>query len=147
MELVIIESPYAGRDDTETEVNVEYARACVRDCLNRDESPYASHLLLTQPGVLDDRIPAERTRGIEAGFAFRMVVQKTKVYVDRGLSTGMMLGIKLARSLNHEIQFRSLYGNEALVRKTFAMSVEGLPAQETWTDRAVPFTLPQDPQA
>lgn len=147
MELVIIESPYAGRDDTETQVNVEYARACVRDCLTRNESPYASHLLLTQPGVLDDKIPEERTRGIEAGFAFRLVVKNTKVYVDRGLSTGMMLGIKLARSFGHDVQFRSLYGNDALVQKTFQMSLEDMPVQETWSDRMVPFTLPQDPQA
>ena len=35
MPLVIIESPFAGDVDT----NVKYARACMRDSLNRGESP------------------------------------------------------------------------------------------------------------
>ena len=54
MERVIIESPFAGDVDR----NLRYARAAMRDCLLRGESPYASHLLYTQPGVLNDDIPA-----------------------------------------------------------------------------------------
>ena len=50
MKLVIIESPYAG----DIEKNVAYARDCVRDSLMRGEAPYASHLLYTQPNILDD---------------------------------------------------------------------------------------------
>lgn len=69
MELVIIESPYAGtRDDIES--NVEYARAAMHDCLTRGEAPYASHLLYTQPGVLRDEVPEERRLGIEAGIPY-----------------------------------------------------------------------------
>ena len=41
-----------------------YARACVADCLRRGEAPIASHLLYTQPGVLDDDVPEERAQGI-----------------------------------------------------------------------------------
>ena len=48
--IVIIESPFAGDVDK----NIEYARKCVRDSLNRGEAPSASHLLYTQPGILDD---------------------------------------------------------------------------------------------
>ena len=47
---VILESPYAG----DVETNLRNARAAMRDCLLRGEAPYASHLLYTQPGVLDD---------------------------------------------------------------------------------------------
>lgn len=55
MRMVIVESPYAG----DIERNVAYARACIADCLKRGEAPFASHLLYTQPGVLDDGVPAE----------------------------------------------------------------------------------------
>ena len=53
--LVLLESPYAG----DIEANLSYARACMRDCFERGEAPFASHLLYTQMGVLDDTIPAE----------------------------------------------------------------------------------------
>ena len=62
MRRVIIESPYAG----DVDVNVAYARRAMRDALQRGESPIASYLLLTHPGVLDDAIPDERRRGIVA---------------------------------------------------------------------------------
>ena len=43
--LTVIESPYAG----DVEGNLTYLRACLKDCVERGESPYASHGLLTQP--------------------------------------------------------------------------------------------------
>jgi len=62
---VILESPFKGgrvqagpRQIYLSETtNVEYMRACMHDCLvNHRESPYASHGLYTQPGVLRDSI-------------------------------------------------------------------------------------------
>ena len=47
--------------------NIDYARACVADCLRRGDSAIASHLLYTQPGVLRDDVPGERELGIAAG--------------------------------------------------------------------------------
>jgi len=86
---VIIESPYAG----DVKENLRYLRACMRDCIMRGESPYASHALLTQVGVLDDNVPKERGLGIEAGFAWRQAAGKTVVYTGRGTSGGMGIGI------------------------------------------------------
>lgn len=79
MKLVILESPYApkgrygpldqsGPFDRELEENIRYARSCMRDCLQRGEAPFASHLLYAQEGVLDDTKPDERKLGINAGF-------------------------------------------------------------------------------
>lgn len=85
MSLVIIESPYAG----EIEANLAYARAAMRDSIMRGEHPIASHLLYTQPGILDDNDPDERSRGIAAGLAWRKVADKAVFYVDRGWSGGM----------------------------------------------------------
>jgi hypothetical protein len=60
--LVALETPYAG----DIEKNLRYARKCMHDCFKRGEAAYASHLLYTQPGVLDDNIPEERRLGMEA---------------------------------------------------------------------------------
>lgn len=106
MPVVIIESPYAG----DVKANEEYCRKAMKDCLLRGEAPYASHLLYTQEGVLDDTIPEERNLGIGAGFAFRNKADKTVVYYDRGISTGMKYGIRNARKHNIPIEFRSLEG-------------------------------------
>jgi len=62
--LVVIESPYAGKTFEEVRRNVKFARACVRDSLLRSEIPFASHLLYTQPGILNDDNPDERELGI-----------------------------------------------------------------------------------
>jgi len=86
--LVILESPYAG----DVKKNLEYARACMRDCFMRDE------------------IPVERALGIAAGFVWRKFADKTVVYTDLGITPGMRKGINNARELGQEIELRSLYG-------------------------------------
>lgn len=110
MALVIIESPYKGKTYADLEGNIAYARAAVRDSLLKGESPLASHLLYTQQGILDDRIPAEREHGINAGLEWSMVSNYTVVYVDKGISSGMNYGI--ARALNNglPVYFRTLLG-------------------------------------
>lgn len=85
MRLVIIESPYAG----DVERNVAYARACMADSLSRGEAPIASHLLYTQPGILDDSKPDERALGIAAGLAWKRVADDHVFYLDLGWSRGM----------------------------------------------------------
>ncbi|HHH30698.1 MAG TPA: hypothetical protein ENK57_20470 [Polyangiaceae bacterium] len=105
--IVVIESPFAGINDFEIERNARYLRAAIRDCLLRDEAPYASHAIYTLPGVLDDNIPAERELGIEAGFVFRYVASCTVVYQDLGISHGMQRGIDHAIAL-HPIDYRRI---------------------------------------
>jgi len=105
MERVVVESPYAG----DVEENVEYAILACIDCLNRGESPYASHLFFTQ--FLDDTNPGERKAGIEAGFAWGDVASKTVVYADNGVSDGMKAGITRARQAGQEIEYRLIYAN------------------------------------
>jgi hypothetical protein len=106
VKLVIVESPYAG----DVEKNVEYARACMRDCLLRGEAPYASHLLYTQPGVFRDKVPAEREHGIQAGFAWREKAELTVVYTDLGISQGMEYGIQHAKEYGFPYEIRTLGG-------------------------------------
>ena len=103
---VILESPYAGDRAT----NERYARAAMRDCLERGDSPYASHMLLTQPGISDDDVPDERRIGIDAGFLWHEVAHATVVYTDLGVSRGMNEGIANAHRLGQPVEFRTLKG-------------------------------------
>ena len=89
MKRVLVESPYAG----DVYANVRYARRCILDCLRRGEAPFASHLLYTQDGVLDDLEPEERRLGMEAGFAWGAAAELIAVYVDRSVSRGMLAGV------------------------------------------------------
>ncbi|MEK7498337.1 MAG: hypothetical protein AAB611_00550 [Patescibacteria group bacterium] len=116
MRPVILESPYKGNNYETTEENIRFARLCMHDCLLRGEAPFASHLLYTQEGVLDDKIPKERTLGIEAGFAWKDVADATVVYVNRGISKGMHLGIRRTIVRGQPIEYRSLPAYEKLAQ-------------------------------
>jgi len=107
MRAVIVESPFAG-NFIQRWLNRRYARACLRDCLNRGEAPFASHLLYTQPGVLRDSDPIERTHGIAAGLSWGERADATVVYQDRGISAGMRAGIAAAEQRQRPVEYRSL---------------------------------------
>lgn len=105
MRLVIIESPYAG----DIERNTEYARKCVRDSLLRGEAPIASHLLYTQPGILKEEIPLERQHGIAAGLSWAKCAGLMAVYIDYGISRGMAAAMALAEELALEVEERKIF--------------------------------------
>lgn len=98
---VIVESPFAGGFS-----NVKYAREAVRDCLNRGESPFASHLLYAQKGLLNDQLPDERRKGIDAAVGWLEVADHVAVYMDLGVSPGMVVGIVRAAKLGKPIRLR-----------------------------------------
>lgn len=104
MKLVVIESPYAGA----IEANTEYARRAMRDSLDRGEAPTASHLLYTQPGVLDEGIAGERALGIAAGFAWWQVAELVAFYVDRGWSPGMIAAYNRALTAGTPTEIRTI---------------------------------------
>ena len=108
MRLVIVESPYAGTTDAEINTHLEYARACLADCFERGEAPFASHLIYTQVGILDDRVADQRLRGINAGLAWGRMADLTVVYTDFGISAGMRKGIADAQARNRPIAYRQL---------------------------------------
>ena len=101
---VLLESPYAGN----IEQNLRYVRACMRDCLYRNEAPFASHALYTQPGVLDDKNKEERSMGISAGLDWGDMADKTVVYTDLGISQGMHYGIDRAHDIGRPVEYRTL---------------------------------------
>jgi hypothetical protein len=105
MRRVVVESPYAG----DVQRNVAYARAALADSLRRGEAPLASHLLYTQPGILDDLIPEERARGIEAGLVWADLADASVFYIDHGWSSGMLAALERAHSHGASVEIRRLY--------------------------------------
>lgn len=103
--LCILETPFAG----DVSGNVEYAQKCMHDMLIRKEAPYASHLLYTQPNVLDDSIQEERDLGIYAGFAWKHLPEvHTVFYIDKGMSSGMKLAEDYCLKHNMSVEYRTL---------------------------------------
>ncbi len=105
---VIIESPFAGKTKEENEKNIKYARLCLHDCFKRGEAPFASHLLYTQAGILNDNNPEERRLGIQAGFVWGECAEATIVYIDLGISDGMQKGIIEAKNKSRSVEYRRL---------------------------------------
>lgn len=106
-EFVIIESPYAGTP-AEISKNEHYARSAIVDCLIRGEIPIASHLLYTQPGILDDTQSAQRRLGIEAGLITGKICTKSVCYIDMGITKGMEEGLERAKNEGRSFEKRSL---------------------------------------
>lgn len=110
---VVIESPYAGN----ITANVDYARAAVKDSLQRGEAPIASHLLYTQEGILDDFDEIERHQGIQAGWAWIDSADILAFYVDRGVSRGMRGALDHANTLLDRplIEVRSILNKKRIM--------------------------------
>ncbi len=112
--IVTVESPYAG----DTARNIKYAQECIADCFKRGEAPFASHLLYTQPNILDDSKPEERKLGIETGFVFKHITNSCTVfYIDLGWSDGMQKALNYCKEYNLAFEFRSLKSEESLIKK------------------------------
>jgi hypothetical protein len=145
MRRVIVETPFAG----DVPRNLRYLRACMRDCLKRDEAPFASHAIYTQPGVLDDGDTDERNDGIHAGFQWRGVADATIVYTDLGTSGGMKSGIAAATALivkgaQHRVEYRVLGdGWERRAIETEATFKTVWPSTEILHAATVPLVMPQ----
>lgn len=105
---VIIESPYAGN----VRRHVAYARAAVRDSIMRGEAPFASHLIYTQTGILNDDIAAERQKGINVGLEWARGAHAVAFYVDLGMSRGMKYAKQRHEAEGRVIELRNLPADE-----------------------------------
>jgi|SRR5262245_30602406 len=94
---VMVESPYRAETTEGIARNVDYARRAMRHSLDLGEAPFASHLLYTQPNILDDTEPKERERGLQCCYEWMAVADRVAFYVDLGWSQGMISALKIAR--------------------------------------------------
>jgi len=128
MRKVVIESPYGRNPDGSVASlhtiarNVRYLRACMADCLRRDEAPIASHAIYTQPGVLDDSKPEERKKGMLAGWAWHERADAIICYLDLGVTPGMRDGCANADRVGCKVEMRELGGGWASWKETQDMS-------------------------
>lgn len=100
---VIIESPFKGTDSVTEDEHRAYLERCIKECILRGETPYASHKMLTD--ALDDSDPGQRRIGINAGLAMAECLLKTGkaypvFYVDYGMSDGMKLAEEKYRKMD-----------------------------------------------
>jgi hypothetical protein len=84
MKTVCIESPLYG----DFVLNIAYARACLRYCIEQGVSPYASHLLI--PQIYNDLDNKQREAGIRAGLTMGNQCDERWFFIDLGWSDGMM---------------------------------------------------------
>lgn len=103
---IILESPFAG----DLPRNKEYLNRVLKDSIvYRSEASFASHALY--PQVLDDTIATERTKGINAGFAWMEVADAVAFYSDYGYSPGMRKAKARAKRLGKFIVERKIGKN------------------------------------
>lgn len=134
MRTVLIESPLQHGTEHEA-ANLAYLDACIADCFARSEAPYCSHKLY--PGVLDDKDPHERLLGMSAGWAIGERLDGWIFYLDRGVSGGMLGGLRHVLALHEDlpakwrrIVFRALGSSSPGVHS-------GLPAGVMFTSAAI----------
>ncbi len=99
---VFIVSPYSG----DVEANVVYGKECVAHSIKHGETPFAGHLFYTQ--VLNDDDPEQRHRGMEMGREWMVGCEVVAVYVDRGMSRGMVADVEYAIDKEMTLSFRRL---------------------------------------
>lgn len=104
--LVVIESPYSSPTAQGLVDNRNYLKRAMMDSLERGEAPFAGHFLYTQ--ILNDRDAAARRLGMEASKIFYLKCSLVAVYIDHGISPGMLAGIEIARKLGRPCEERKL---------------------------------------
>jgi hypothetical protein len=117
---VYIESPFSGSSDEDMKKNIRYGQYIIQDCLKRGESPFLSHLLYTQlpkTGFVrnTEQLAADaaaefvsKQQSVKLAYEWRARANKTIVYTDRGITSGMASGVNHAYAVGSEVEFRSI---------------------------------------
>jgi len=101
---VYILSPWRADDSIDQSINKVYALCCLKDSIDRGETPIAVHLLY--PQVLDEE--SDRGTGISLGFNWIARVDYCVVYTNRGVSEGMNSEIEKAKEMGVIVEYRHL---------------------------------------
>ena len=113
---VVIESPFGG-SSSEIERNIEYAKCCVQNSLNRGEAPFAAHLLYTRfsdlrkenyEGHVEEENEARRKTKLESGYSWGKQASMVAVYTDLGISPGMERAINYYNEHGIYVDYRCL---------------------------------------
>jgi hypothetical protein len=115
---VMLESPYSG----DVLFHVNYARQCMMDSVKRGEAPFVPHLLYTQSeksgwaletkGNTDEKHWISREEGLQLAAAWRAKADKTVLYIDHGMTAGMLRAEEEAVKMGKPVERRKLYAEE-----------------------------------
>lgn len=101
-------------------LHVAYAKcAMLHAMVEHRESPYLSHLLLTQ--VLRDSVPAQRALGMKAGKAMMLGLERFAAYIDLGWSSGMYDEKMLAVDIGLAVESRLMFSGRPSMEEILAM--------------------------
>ncbi|MGD1524121.1 hypothetical protein [Vibrio owensii] len=106
---VIIESPFANKDTVKRNENILYVNAVARNIsiITKGKlNPLFFHTFYTQ--FLCDDNSYERDLGLEMSFVYHDLADLKLITIDRGISGGMVEGVKTALLNGKEIQFFTL---------------------------------------
>jgi hypothetical protein len=112
---IIMESPFAG----DVSKNVIYAKALMHNLSHKGYAPSASHLLYTQ--MLDDTKEFDRNLGINKGLDYAHN-KDSIIGIDRGVSGGMIYGIKRAMNEERSFNFTTLSKDENIIKEVDKLS-------------------------
>jgi hypothetical protein len=99
-------APYVER--ASRYVHHAYAIRCVRDSLDRGESPYASHVFFDGAGVLDDADVQQRALGMNRGAEWAKLATLHAFYLDHGWSRGMQEAHERCMRRGWDVELRYL---------------------------------------
>lgn len=105
---IVLESPWAGLQDFPKAK--AYLKTCIRDCLWRNEIPWASHAILAWTEALDEFDPDQRYEGIEWNKQMILKAEYTVFYLDHGMTEGMKNAYIWAVLNNKKVLKRKLWG-------------------------------------
>jgi hypothetical protein len=100
--LIIVESPFRGKDRFERKANLAYTAKCCYYVYEQGHIPFASHLFF--PEFLDEDAPKERLAGIEAGYFFWSMADEIWFFTRRGWSRGMDMALEKAKKEGKHFQ-------------------------------------------
>lgn len=109
MPLVAIESPWSGMPGGLGRAEL-YLRNCIRDCLHRQEVPWASHAMLALTHALYEDDLEQRYEGLEVNHTMiQNYVDYVALYVDHGISRGMLQAEAWAREAGKRVERRYIF--------------------------------------
>lgn len=144
MKRVVVESPYVG----DIEANENYVAFAMLWCFEQGLAPFASHQSYTL--ILDDDDKGQRKLGMRAGFAWGQAAEERIVFVDRGVSSGMVAGMREATKLGQPIKYAFIEPwirnqlDKADVRPRWTIGARARRAKHPWDAALRDLPTPQE---
>lgn len=102
---VVVVSPFVPEELSKGPKLQRYAIRAVRDSINRNEAPLASHVMYYDLSI---RNPIERDIGLQLQLSWLKHAQAVVVYNDWGITPAMQVVLNAAAVRNKRIEFRTI---------------------------------------